>query len=312
MRLSRVLLLAGSLAILPQSFLFSQAIVLVGESTNFAEGGPTAGLKFKHEYEVGYSYVGEGQIHRGNTDYGDFSEQTANANYVASVAVAPNIYLRGGVNYNYFSFDIPTGGSAVPNSFQGIAPVIGADFQITEKLLMRVETQPGLYSDFQDIDFNDVNIPTIIGGSYLYNADLQFFFGLSIDPRRHYYVLPGGGVRWKFAKDWTLFAVFPKPRIEYNVNEKLTVFAGAEAKGGTYTVGKDFGTRAGIPSLDNDAMEYTEIRTGAGAKYEIFPGTVLELDAGYMVYRRFEFHASRTQLGSEPAPYVQIGLTGKF
>lgn len=312
MRLPRALFLAGSLAILPQSFLFSQAIVLVGESTNFAQGGPLAGLKFNHEYEVNYSYVGEGEIHRGNLSYGDFSEQTARANYVASTAVASNVYLRGGVNYDYFSFDIPRGGSAVPNSFQGIAPVIGADFQITDKLLMRFETQPGVYSDFQDISFDDVNIPTVIGGSYLYNADLQFFFGLSVDPRRQYPVLPGGGVRWKFAKDWTLFAVLPAPRIEYNVNEKLTVFAGAEAKGGTYTVGKDFGTRAGIPSLDNDAMEYTEIRAGAGAKYEVLAGTVLSLDAGYMVYRRFEFHASGVQLGSEPAPYVQIGLSGKF
>ena len=55
-----------------------------------------------------------------------------------------------------------------------------------------------------------------------------------------YPVLPGGGVRWKFAPQWVLNATVPTPRLEYEVNRNLTIYAGAEVRSKNFRVGNDF------------------------------------------------------------------------
>ena len=62
----------------------------------------------------------------------------------------------------------------------------------------------------------------------------------------------------------------PAPRLEYEVNRNLMLFAGAELRGGTYRVDDDF---VGDPSepgnLNNAMLTYAEIRTGAGLQWTI-------------------------------------------
>src|SRR5438876_11860753 len=69
---------------------------------------------------------------------------------------------------------------------------------------------------------NVFNMPFEIGGTYIYNPDLQFIVGVSIDVERKYPVIPGGGIRWKFQPKWVLNAVMPTPRLEYECYKNLT------------------------------------------------------------------------------------------
>ena len=85
----------------------------------------------------------------------------------------------------------------------------------------------------------------ILGGTYIYSSDLQFVLGVSFDYEREQPVLPGGGVRWRLASQWLLDAVLPTPRLDYEVNRNLTIYAGADIKGSTFRVDDNFGNERG-------------------------------------------------------------------
>jgi hypothetical protein len=132
------------------------------------------------------------------------------------------------------------------------------------------------------------------------------------DPWSEYYVLPGVGVRWQFADDWTLMLLLPKPRIEYTPVDKLTLFVGAEMLSGTYRVHGDLGSSKGLAKLDDAIISYREIRVGGGVKYEILPNLAAEVEGGYMVDREFDFWDEGTRIDTEGAPYVKIGVSASF
>ncbi|GAB4243852.1 MAG: hypothetical protein OHK005_08440 [Candidatus Methylacidiphilales bacterium] len=264
-----------------------------------------------HEYEASFSYVGATNAKRLN-DLGDVTEINSSIYYATTFPVAKNASIRTGVAWDRFSFGLPAAPAFISNTLQSVALVLGSDLQLSEKWLIRAELQPGIYSDFEDITFDDVNCLFILGGTYIVNPDLQWFFGVSVDPRRKLPVFPGVGVRWKFHRQWTLMALFPKPRIEYAPTEQWTLFVGGEAKGGTFTVSENFGTMNGVPSLNNDPVEYVEFRTGAGVSYKFSRALTAEIEGGYVPYRKWDYARAGESIKAEGAPYVQISVTGRF
>jgi hypothetical protein len=152
----------------------------------------------------------------------------------------------------------------------------------------------------------------VIGAAYLASPDLQWIFGLRIDARTEYPVLPAVGVRWKFSEAWTLDLMAPKPRLEYDVNEKLQLYTGAEFQLGTYAVGQNFGTARGQPKLDNAVVDYLEIRFGAGCSWKITPNITLEAEAGIMPYRSFDFFDPNIVFRSHNAPYGELACHARF
>jgi hypothetical protein len=120
------------------------------------------------------------------------------------------------------------------------------------------------------------------------------------------------GVRWQLAEDWTLMLVPPEPRIIYSFDKNLQVYAGLDIKGINARVGDSFGTVRGRPTLDNALLNLTEIRAGAGVTYKVLGSIALNLEGGYMVYRRYDFFRANFHMSSEPAPYVQFSVNGSF
>jgi hypothetical protein len=315
MKRNRPMLVALFLSVGP-IFSASAQEILLGQGTGVRE--PDFLVKVDqvleaagHEVEASVSYVGAANLKRLN-DLGDASEIHNSIYYAATIPVHKAVSMRAGVAWDRFSFGLPSGPAFIPNTLQSVALVIGADVALSEKWLMRAEVQPGIYSDFQDITFDDVNAVFILGASYIVNPDLQWFMGISVDPRRRLPVLPGAGVRWKFHRQWTLMAILPKPRLEYSPADQWTFFVGAEAKGGTFTVAEDFGTKNGVPSLNNDPVEYAELRTGAGVSYRFSPALMAEIEGGYVPYRKWDYRRSGEFINGEGAPYVQFSLTGRF
>jgi hypothetical protein len=270
----------------------------------------TAGISYETQAE--YSAVAGAQTRIGTINIGEVSEQTSGLKFVQSREIDNGTLLRVGVNWFRYSFGLPDG-AMLPNTLQQAAAVFGADIELGDSWLMRVEAEPGIYSDFKDIDFEDFNAPLILGFSYLANADLQWFMGMSVNMRREIPVLPGAGVRWKFADQWTLFLLFPKPKLEYNYNDALTLYVGGEIKGGTYKVSETFGRSHGVAKLDGATLDYTEWRGGLGAEWKFRPGMTLDVDVGAMFSRTFDFHEEETRLkNDEIAPYGQVALKMDF
>ena len=265
------------------------------------------------ELDANYGFAAGSKAHTGGHDLGYVSEQNAGLKYVVSPELSKDLLLRAGFEWERFSFGLP-GNAPLPNTLQQISAVLGLDYQIDEHWLMRAELAPGLYSDFQDLSWCDVDAPLILGGSYLVDADLQWFLGLRVDLRSRYWIAPAAGVRWKFADEWTLNLLFPNPRVEYELNKRVQLYLGGRVLAGTYRLADNYGTSHGIDPRTNQAMlDFLELRAGPGISWKVLPNLTVEAEVGCMLYREFEFSDPHMFVRSNnPAPYAQISCHAAF
>jgi opacity protein-like surface antigen len=268
-------------------------------------------MSVAEELDAQYSYVAGAKAHGAGPNTGSVDEHSADVKYVVSPQVNKDLLLRFGAEWQRFSFGAPDQ-ATVPGVLQQASAVLGFDYQVADEWLIRVEVEPGLYSDYHDISWRDFNAPLVLGGVYLADADLQWFFGMRVDARSQYPVLPAAGVRWKFSDEWTLNFMLPNPRLEYELNERLKLYLGGEVEAGTYAVGENFGTSRGEPKLDGAIVDFYEVRVGAGCSWRITPRVTLEAEAGYMPYRVFDFFDPDTVIRSYHAPYGQIACHARF
>src|SRR5207249_4039254 len=137
--------------------------------------------------------------------------------------------------------------------------------------------------------------------------------GVSIDVERKYPVIPGGGIRWKFQPKWVLNAVMPTPRLEYEWNKNLTLYAGATLKETNFRVSDEFGRDHGIPRLNHAVLTYSEVRAGGGIDWKVTSWLSVNAEAGYQPYRNFDFYRANIRFHEHgSAPYGMIALHGAF
>jgi hypothetical protein len=280
------------------------------------------------EFSTEAGFTGGSRTKQGSATLGDVSDLNSHVSYVVSPQITDGILLRTGVNWDRNSFGL-FNAAPLPNTLQAANLIIGADMTIGDRIIMRVEAHPGIYSDFVDVSGRDFDMPVQIGGTYLYSKDFQIIFGIQIDLKSNLPVVGLPGFRWQFADDWVLSAIPPKPQLQYQVNNSLTLYTGAELMGGTYQLNDQFGTDhvfssgASATKLNGNVVDFTEIRVGAGLTWKFTPNLSLDVSGGYMPYRRFELHpdhigysnANTTTFNSglsEGAPYGEVGISGSF
>jgi hypothetical protein len=270
---------------------------------------------FPYEFEVEGTYAGDGDIERG--EHGDlfirdFHESQARVRFVLTPMTKIGI-LRIGLQTERYSFSFGDV-AAVPDVLHSTNLIIGLDTELADNVLVRVEASPGFYgTDFDDFGRDTFNVPVVIGGTYIYSSTLQFIFGLGIDALRDNPVLPGGGVRWKFAPQWTVNAVVPTPRLEYEPNSSLLLYLGADIRATSYRVEKNFGTLRGNPALNHAAITYAELRAGGGFEWKLSSAVKLTLEAGAIPYRNFDFHRTQVRYHQDGiVPYGMIALRAAF
>jgi Domain of unknown function (DUF6268) len=256
---------------------------------------------------AGVTYSFPSTIYQGNTRLGDIDTLEFHATYIQSVKVNNDFKWLVGADWYRQQASVPSG-APIPNTLQSAAAVLGFDWRFRERWRARLEVQPGIYSDFRDISSDDINAPFSIEASYSINPNLLIGGQLSVNARRDSPLLGGAGVRWKFADDWLLSLWFPRPRIEFNATDNVTLFAGAAFTGGTYVVADDFGSRRGRSNLDGQAVDYQEVRVGGGLRYTFKDKLGIELGGGWTVDRRYHFHERNLLLNGDGAPYVQLSL----
>jgi hypothetical protein len=263
------------------------------------------------EFEVRGSYIGETDFERGGRDINNLETVNGSARFLILPRTPVGI-LRLGGEYEIYDFGIPEG-LQIPDRLQSVNAIVGLDTKLSDSLLIRFEARPGFYYA-DDLEGEDFNVPFILGGTYLYSSTLQFVFGVGVDWERKYSVFPGGGLRWKFAPQWVLNATLPAPRLEYELNRNLMIYAGAELRGGTYRVDNDF---VGDPSepgnLNNAVLSYSEIRTGAGLTWNIGDTCKLSVEGGYVPRREFDYHRADFRWKSDGgAPYGAVSFRASF
>jgi len=270
----------------------------------------TSTFSLSGEYVVEGTYVGNGDVVRGPHEVRNFDESDILLRFVLTPRIKLGV-LRLGAEWERFSFGF-SGRAPLPDTLQAVSLVLGIDTQLSDSILLRFQAQPGFYGT-DHFESQDVNIPFVIGGTYIYSPDLQLVLGIGVDIERKYPVLPGGGVRWKIARQWLLNAVLPTPRLEFQLNRDLTSYAGGTPKEPNFRVGDNFGITRGIPRLNQAVLTYGEIRTGAGADWKVSPVITLSAEAGYQPYRDFDFYRANVRYHQEGgAPYGTISVHGEF
>jgi hypothetical protein len=296
-----------------QSLLLFVSALFFFATPAFAEESNTNGFwPLSGEYVAEETYVGEGDVERNSRkSVRDFDEHDSILHFVITPRIKPGV-LRLGAEWERLSFGLPDG-APLPDTLQAVNLVIGLDTQLSDSILIRVEAQPGVYdAGFDDLS-DDFNAPFVVGGTYIFSPNLQLVLGVSVDVERKYPVIPAVGIRWKMAPQWVLNAVLPTPRLEFEVNNGLTLYAGANLKQANYRVDDHFGDNTGNVRLNHAVLTYTEVRTGAGIDWKISPAVTLTGEVGYQPYREFDFYRAEVRYGQDGgAPYGTISLHGTF
>jgi hypothetical protein len=269
--------------------------------------------KFSAEFTIEQAYLGGADVQRGGRHVDDFDEYYSNVVFVYTPRVKFGI-LRLGAEWERYSFGFPNGGQQLPNTLQAFNSIVGLDTKFSDSILVRFEAQPGFYgTSFEHLDGDSFNVPFVLGGTYIYSPDLQVVLGVGVNFQSRFPVLPGGGIRWKFAPSWVLNAVLPTPRIEYQASRNLTLFAGADIKANTFRTDDHFGDSHADTALNNAWLSYEEVRTGVGAEWKINSSLSLTIEGGYVPWRQFDFHRTEVRYHYESgAPYGAIMLHGAF
>jgi opacity protein-like surface antigen len=272
-----------------------------------------APYRFSAEFTIEQAYIGGADVQRANRRVDNFDEYYSNLVFVYTPRIKFGI-LRLGAQWERYSFGFPNGGQQLPNTLQSVNSIVGLDTKFSDSFLIRFEAQPGFYgTSFDNLDGDSFNVPFVLGGTYIYTPELQFVFGVGVNVQGRYPVIPGGGVRWKFSPNWVLNAVLPTPRLEYQFNRNLTLFAGADIKANTFRVDDQFGNSHGDTSLNSAWLSYEEVRLGAGAEWKINSSLSLSLEGGYVPYRQFDFHRTEVRYHHESgAPYGALMFRGEF
>ena len=284
------------------------ATSLFGEMVEPPNGDSIDALGF--EFTAEGTYIGGGDVKRGSDKINDIDEVNTLVRFLIMPRTAVGI-LRLGAEWDRYDFDV-SNSVFLPDVVQAVALVIGLDTKFSDSLLFRIEATPGFYGT-DDLDGEGFNVPFIAGGTYLYSSTLQFVFGVGVNYESEFPVLPGGGVRWKFAPQWVLNAVLPTPRLEYEWTRNLVVYAGADLRSKTVRTDENFGSDRGNSRFNNAILTYTEVRAGVGLLWKIGESCRLSIEGGYLPYRNFDYH--RVDIGYKSdggAPYGSLSFRSSF
>jgi long-subunit fatty acid transport protein len=266
---------------------------------------------YKGVFNASFGSTGDSKLKLGNQPLGELNTRNYSADYVAILPCGDQWDLRAGVGWQRFQFDHAKE-APVPDYLQSVNLKLGATWKFKDKWALRADLSPGLYSDFKDFSWDDFNVPAMAAFTYTPKKELVWAFGLRVDVRNEYPVLPFIGVRWKFAEEWTLALMAPKLGLEFVPHDQWMFNAGIDFKGGSYRVARNFGNASGRPELNNQDVSYRELRAGVGAQYKINKTWKVTVDAGWAIDRRFKFEERDLQLRAGGAPFAQLGVTASY
>jgi hypothetical protein len=281
----------------------------------FKSAGQSSTSALSYELDAETSFFGKGSINTGSTDYGKISEINSLASFILSAQVQDKILLRLGVEWQWFSFDPQEATAPVPDSVQGLDLAIGADLQVSPAILLRIEAHPGFYGQGGNLSWRDFNVPFEVAGTYFVSSDLQLIGGVYVDVNNNVPVFPVAGVRWKVSDKWVIEGIAPRPQLQYQLSDSVTLYAGADLRQATFRMDNQFGLQhGGNPKLNDAILEYFEIRAGAGLTWKVTKYVNLDVEGGGTPYRSFYYPRATgyTVKSEDLVPYLRVGLSAKF
>ena len=197
-----------------------------------------------YDFTAEYDFVGGARQDLGNGSSGHVTENYTDLRQIWTKRSMLAFLSYGGVEWEQMQFNM-TDRDHIPTQLHDITAYLATDFRWSDHDMMRVQIQPGFYTDLEDVDIHSVNIPIAIAYTHIPSRRFQWAFGLSINTWRRETVLPGGGFRYALNDRWHLKFMLPNPQVEYKVNDYLHTWVGADLRGNTYRVNSHYGTDRG-------------------------------------------------------------------
>ena len=141
----------------------------------------------------------------------------------------------------------------------------------------------GVFSDFEDSAKDGVRFPGHAVGMLHFKPELDVVFGIDYLSRDDIKLLPVGGISWRplSMPDLRFDLVFPRPRIDYSVDNQSKIYLAGRLGGGTWDIE--------FPNNDNDVMTYRDLQVLLGFERRNTNGGFSSLEIGYVFDRRLEF-----------------------
>ncbi len=261
-------------------------------SRDFAAGDSNEGARsiwsfMRHECE----FIGTG-ISEANLDSKEgnsYREAYVRAGYTLLAPLSRKEFLLLGFGYDAFFFDFD-GIERFPDQLHQINLVLGGGVIVNDRLRVFVSTSPGIYSDLEDVSWEDVTGNAVAGAFWTWSETFQLVIGLRVAPYDRYPVLPLAGFKWQLSEQWSFNVIYPRSGIEYQPLEWLKLYAGAELRGAHYRVSEKFpGTTQDARPLAGEWLGYSHLSASVGASFQVAKHASLEIGAGYVLRREFDY-----------------------
>lgn len=270
---------------------------------------PAAEIMRPHDdLDVKASYVAPNSIHK--SDHGGRPHTVyGSAEYVHQQPIARGVSLRTGVSWNRMDF----GGTEapIPGALQSTAAIVGVDVLTSEKLGFRIEARPGIYSDFEQVGWDDVDARAILAAEYRYSPNIRLIGGVRFTGMGEYPVLPIAGAAFKFTEKFSLDLIYPDLKFEYRPSDHWEWNLGISFVSGSY--------RTHLSGIDDDDAElrnaivnYFESRPTLGVVYRGFAGIDLFANTGVAMGRKFDYFRAGKETIIGGAPFFELGLRAHF
>ncbi len=241
----------------------------------------------RHEFE--FLGAGASEANLDSREGSSYSETFLRGGYTVLAPLSRELFLRLGFGYSAFFFDFD-GTDRFPDQVHRINLLLGGGVSVNERLKLFISANPGIYSDLEDVSWEDVTATALAGAIWTWNEDFQLVLGLRVTPVDKYPVLPLAGFKWQLGEQWSINVMYPRSSIEYRPISWLQLYAGAELRGANYRVSENFqGTTPDGRSLAGEWLGYSHVSAVAGATFQISKQTSLEIGGGYVVRRKFDY-----------------------
>jgi hypothetical protein len=292
--------------------LASLAVGVLSAVTAFAQPSATMRPALLASVSVETSYSSREDLARGATRLGNLAVQHFGVSFSSRHQVNEASTLLYGVAYQTHELDA-SGPLPLPDRLAELSLNLGWQQRLSPQWSIAVFARPGLYSDFEQLDSDSLNLPVLALANYAVSRDLIWSFGLTANPFSDNPVIPIVGVRWNFAPQWMFNVGFPQSGFTWKPTEQLALRAGARFQGGSFRITENLGTPApGIARLANTFVDYREVRVGAGLDYELGDRFTLSFDLGVVTDRKFDYFDRNYRLDGDRGLYGALALKASF
>ncbi len=265
-----------------------------------------------YDVNAEYSYTGPDTVDFGHGRRDRLASHYTDLRHLVTGRFLMAFLTYTGLEWQRFGFSGASQNFPAPEALSSLNAILATDFRWSDKDMVRLQVLPGLYTDFDEAHWNDVNFPFALAYTHIHSETFQWTLALSVNAWRGSRIIPAPGFRWQINERWKLKALLPTPQIEYKAAPALHLSIGADFRGDTFRVGDRFGSHHGDASLNNALVDYRETRIGAGFSWNIQPLLELNGQAGYLVERQFDYHNNGLHASGRGAPYVGLNLRYLF